>query len=62
MNGGENSHWMLGASLNPNSAMAKEMTSALDDEIKSHSAYDPNNAKQYLGVPMPGAAKRKVKN
>jgi len=49
---------MLGTSLNPNSAMAKEMNQALEDEIKVHSAaYDASKDKQYLGVPFPGRPK-----
>ena len=49
---------MLGATLNPTSAMAKEMNVALDDEIKTHAAaYDPSKDKHYLGVPLPGGRK-----
>ncbi len=58
VNGAENAPWMMGASLNPSSAMAKEMNVALDDEIKAHSsAYDPTKDKHYLGVPFPGGRK-----
>ena len=53
-NAGSGDHWMLGSTLNRDSAMAKEMSQALDDERKSHSAYDSNNAKHYLGAPFPG--------
>ena len=55
MNGSaDNSHWMLGATLNPSSNMAKEMNLALEDEKRTHAAYDPANDKQYLGVPFIG--------
>ncbi len=60
VNGAENAAWMMGASLNPSSEMAKDMNVALEDEIKAHSAYDPNKDKHYLGVPFPGA--RRVSN
>ena len=67
MNGGPESGsppWMMGASLNPDSRMHKEMSAALDDEIKTHGDKETGNSSGnnatgsgkpgYLGVPFPG--------
>jgi hypothetical protein len=48
---------MMGATLNPNSSVAKEMDACLKDEIQTHSAYDPTVRNAFHGVPFPGAKK-----
>jgi hypothetical protein len=48
---------MMGATLNPNSSVAKEMDACLKDEIQTHSAYDPSVRNTFHGVPFPGAKK-----
>ena len=58
-NGDLSNVWMMGASLNPGSAMAKEMSSVLQNEIEAHSAYDAAGNKNLVGVPLPG--KRRVR-
>ena len=50
--------WMMGATLNPNSSVAKEMDACLKDEIQTHSAYDSALRPAHHGVPFPGAAKK----
>jgi len=55
-NGGDSSSlWMMGATLNPNSSVAKEMDACLKDEIQTHAAYDPSHRSALHGVPFPGA-------
>eukprot|EP00095_Tigriopus_kingsejongensis_P008497 snap_masked-scaffold18_size714446-processed-gene-6.21 protein:Tk08497 transcript:snap_masked-scaffold18_size714446-processed-gene-6.21-mRNA-1 annotation:"mixed-lineage leukemia" len=54
VNGTDNPSWMLGATLNMNSPMSKEMNLALLDEMKTHSVYDGPKDKQYVGVPFLG--------
>jgi hypothetical protein len=49
----DNSHWMMGATINPSSIMAKEMSIALDNETKTHAPFDAKNQKDYVGVPFP---------
>ena len=46
---------MMGASLNPNSSMAKEMNSVLKNEIQAHSVFDASAQPSYHGVPLPGS-------
>jgi len=44
---------MFGATLNPTSGMAKEMTSVLQSEVESHSVYNSDSV-ELTGVPLPG--------
>jgi hypothetical protein len=53
---------MMGATLNPNSSVAKEMDACLKDEIQTHSAYDPSLRTTYHGVPFPGSVAKKNAN
>ncbi|TRY79337.1 hypothetical protein TCAL_06604 [Tigriopus californicus] len=54
VNGTDSPSWMLGATLNMNSPMSKEMNLALLDEMKVHSMYDSSKDKHYVGVPLLG--------
>ena len=51
--------WMMGASLNPQSDMAKEMDTVLKNEVEAHSAFDPAAQPSYHGVPLPGGGQSK---
>ena len=46
--------WMMGSTLNPSSAAAREMDMVLKSEIASHAAYDPAAKHSYQGLPVPG--------
>jgi hypothetical protein len=60
-NGGDSSSlWMMGATLNPSSTVAKEMDACLKDEIQTHSAYDPSHRSALHGVPFPSAKKNSL--
>jgi hypothetical protein len=54
--------WMMGATLNPTSSVAKEMENCLKEEIQTHSAYDPTLRTSFHGVPFPGAVVKKNKS
>lgn len=57
-NGGDpSSLWMMGATLNPSSTVAKEMDACLKDEIQTHSVYDSSSRSGFHGVPFPGSKK-----
>ena len=57
---GDGKLWMMGASLNPESAMAKEMDSVLKNEIQAHSVFDPMAQPVYHGVPLPGSKRNRA--
>ena len=57
---GDGKLWMMGASLNPESAMAKEMDSVLKNEIQAHSVFDPLAQPVYHGVPLPGSKRNRA--
>ena len=51
---------MMGASLNPQSDMAKEMDSVLKAEVQAHSVFDPALQPAYHGVPLPGSKRNRA--
>ena len=50
----------MGASLNPQSDMAKEMDSVLKAEVQAHSVFDPALQPAYHGVPLPGSKRNRA--
>ncbi len=56
-NGGSDTVWMMGATLNPSSSVAKEMDACLKDEIRTHAAYDPVSRNSYHLPPLPRTKK-----
>jgi len=45
---------MFGATLNPTSGMAKEMSTVLQNEVAAHSVYSGETSNSLVGVPLPG--------